>query len=548
MRRVLGRIGRLARKVCGAAGLALLCGLPAEAVDRSLGHGVDRPAIGGVPWSSDATRGLRRDLDALLDGAPALRGAHVGFLVVDTRSGTVLYARNADDAFMPASTLKLLTGSVALAVLGPAFRLHTEALVDAPASALYLRGGGDPLLMAADLGAMARAVRAAGVTRLRDGVFIDASALESAPYPPGWSWDDLAYDYAPVVSALTVEENVVHLTVTPGASAGQRADVTGAPAPFDRRFGSPIEGCPLTHAVVVIPRAQTGEPGSPDTLDLRRDLGGCITISGTIAAGSSPETLDAAVPSASWYARAIARAALANAGVATGELAAVAGPVESADGAAFGVPAGAHVVWSHDGEPLSDLLADLWWPSDNLVAELLLRTCGRLAAAAPAPAAAPSGGVPAAVAVGSPLFGDAPGTTENGAAVERAWLRSIGVDPATLTIADGSGLSTYDRITPRALVAILQADWNGPSRDLVIDDLPLAGVRGTLQHDFIGTPAERRTFAKTGSVNHTRGLAGYLATLHHGALTFAWSVDDWMGTQADLDALRGVVLARLIGD
>jgi D-alanyl-D-alanine carboxypeptidase/D-alanyl-D-alanine-endopeptidase (penicillin-binding protein 4) len=142
----------------------------------------------------------------------------------------------------------------------------------------------------------------------------------------------------------------------------------------------------------------------------------------------------------------------------------------------------------------------------------------------------------------------APGTTEHGAAAERTWLHGIGVDPARLTIVDGSGLSAYDRITPRALTAILEADWNGPFRDLVLDDLPLAGVRGTLATSFKGSLAERRTFAKTGSLNHTRGLAGYLATLHHGALTLAWSIDDWMGSDADLDALRARVLARLIGD
>jgi D-alanyl-D-alanine carboxypeptidase/D-alanyl-D-alanine-endopeptidase (penicillin-binding protein 4) len=141
-----------------------------------------------------------------------------------------------------------------------------------------------------------------------------------------------------------------------------------------------------------------------------------------------------------------------------------------------------------------------------------------------------------------------PGTTANGVEVERAWLRGIGIDPATVTLADGSGLSSYDRITPRALVSILQADWNGPFRDVVLDDLPIAGVRGTLQRSFIGSLAERRTFAKTGSFNHTRGLAGYLATVHHGALTFAWSLDDWMGTESDLETLRARVLSRLIGD
>jgi hypothetical protein len=49
-------------------------------------------------------------------------------------------------------------------------------------------------------------------------------------------------------------------------------------------------------------------------------------------------------------------------------------------------------------------------------------------------------------------------------------------------------------------------------------------------------------------MSHVSGLAGYLATLHHGALTFAWTVDDWMGSDDELDALRARVLSRFIGD
>jgi D-alanyl-D-alanine carboxypeptidase/D-alanyl-D-alanine-endopeptidase (penicillin-binding protein 4) len=220
--------------------------------------------------------------------------------------------------------------------------------------------------------------------------------------------------------------------------------------------------------------------------------------------------------------RAIALHALQAAGITPFWVSGVAGPVELSDGA-LEVQPGSRLVWTHAGEPLSDLLADMWWPSDNLVAEQLVRAIGRRSSSLP-------------------------GATERGVAQERAWLARLGIDPGSVTIVDGSGLSSYDRLTPRALTAILQADWNGPLRDTILDDLPLAGVRGTLAKSFIGTSAAGRTFAKTGSVNHTRGLAGYLATLHHGALTFAWSVDDWMGTDADLATLRGQVLARLIDD
>jgi D-alanyl-D-alanine carboxypeptidase/D-alanyl-D-alanine-endopeptidase (penicillin-binding protein 4) len=504
-----------ARTIAVAALLAWAAGLPdrVDAVDRRLGANAAKPAASGLPWSAPSVARLNADVDALLDGTPVLRGAHVGLLALDTRSGAVLYARHADDAFQPASTLKLLTGSVALADLGPMFRFRTQAFIDPANTALSIRGGGDPLLSAPDLGELARSVQRAGIASLPLGVRVDPTAFERAPYPPGWVWDDFPYDYAPALSAAIVEENVVHLSVAPGAAAGAAVVVSGAPAPFDR-FPVPADGCPATPAVAVSVTATTAERGSTGALDLQRS-GGCIVIGGSLPLGNAPQTLDAAVVDPVWYLREIAAHALRQAGIAVA-------PDGPGDGTGS-VPLDARVVWTHDGEPLADLLADLWWPSDNLIAEMLLK------------------------AVGGKHSGD-PARAENGIAAERAWLTRIGVDPAAVTLADGSGLSTYDRFTPRALGAVLQADWNGPYRNLILDDLPLAGVRGTLRDSLRGSLAQGRTFAKSGSMNHVRGLAGYLATLHHGALTFAWTVDDWMGSDDDLDALRARVLSRFIGD
>jgi D-alanyl-D-alanine carboxypeptidase/D-alanyl-D-alanine-endopeptidase (penicillin-binding protein 4) len=504
-----------ARALAAAALVACIAGMPdrAVAVDRRLGANVVKPAAAGLPWSPESVARLNADIDALLDGAAVLRGAHVGLLAIDTRSGSVVYARHAADAFQPASTLKLLTGSVALADLGPDYRFRTQAFIDPANTSLTIRAGGDPLLSAADVGALARSVLRAGVAALPLGVRVDPSAFDLAPYPPGWVWDDFPYDYAPALSAATVEENVVHLSVAPGPVPGAPVVVTGAPKPFER-FALPADGCPGTPAVAVSVSATTADRDSAAALDLER-TGGCIAVVGSLPVGSAVQTLDAAVPSPAWYLRELALYALGQAGIAV--------PPGSAGDGTGNLPPSARVVWNHDGEPLADLLADLWWPSDNLIAELLLK------------------------AVGSRQGGN-PGTTANGIGAERAWLTQIGVDPATVTLADGSGLSTYDRLTPRALGAILQADWNGPYRNLILDDLPLAGARGTLRSSLRGSLAQERTFAKSGSMNHVRGLAGYLATLRHGALTFAWTVDDWIGSDDELDALRARVLSRFIGD
>ncbi|MEA2720114.1 MAG: hypothetical protein QOJ39_1978, partial [Candidatus Eremiobacteraeota bacterium] len=385
---------------------------------------------------------------------------------------------------------------------------------------LVLRGGGDPFLNAADLDAAAEAVARAGIARVARGVAIDDSRYETPGYPPGWSWDDFPFAYAPVVSALSFEENVVHLTVTPGPAAGAPATVSAAP------FGvvaAPPDGCQPGVGVRLVPNVLTGAASAKDTADVERDRAGCIQVTGTIPLGAQPDAIDAAVVSPAAYAHDAFAAALARRGVAVSEPPAAPAPWPAAlEHRTVPAPSPrAAVLWAHDSQPLRDTLADMWVPSDNLVAELLLRELGF----------ARSG---------------APGTTEHGVAFEKNWLRALGVDADALAIADGSGLSGYDRITARDLVTVLRHDWNGPYRALVLDDLPVAGVSGTLKSAFKGTPAEKRVFAKTGTISHVSTLAGYAANRRHGAVIFAFQVDDWAGGAGALRELRGRVLSLLV--
>jgi D-alanyl-D-alanine carboxypeptidase/D-alanyl-D-alanine-endopeptidase (penicillin-binding protein 4) len=420
-----------------AAALALLA-LPALATpDRSLGANFPHPSATGAPWSPRARTHLARAIDALLAASPALRGAHVGFYALDTVHGDVLYTRAPDEAFVPASTLKLITGSYAMARLGPAFQFQTTASVDRRAGTLTVRGSGDPLIDGDVLTQLAQAVRSARVTRLPGGVQLDAGDIVTDPYPPGWAWDDLNAAYAAPRSSITYEENA--------------RDDDAEPLP-DEAFVAALDEA--LHAAGV-------------------------EVTRSFSNGSAPP--------------------------------------------------GAIPVWTYNGEPLGDLIGDCWTPSDNFIAEQLLLGVG----AASPPVATPDG----------------PGSlTARAVAAEGAWLATLGIAGSAYTIVDGSGLSSYDRLTPRDLTTVLQADWQTPQRIVFVDDLALAGVRGTLQTKFTGTSAVGRVFAKTGSMNHTRAIAGYLATQHHGAVTFAFLIDDWLGSDTDLDLLRADVFSRIIDD
>lgn len=444
--------------------------------------------------------------------APTLAGAHVGLLVVDADRGTTLYARGPDDDFVPASTLKLIVGSAALARFGPAFTFSTSVETDGSVTAgtlagnLYLRGGGDVQLTDADLDEAASAVAASGVVRVTGGVVADATRYDAPRYPPGWEIDDIPYEYAAVPSALGMDLNVAHVRVLPG-------DAPGAP--------TTLQVSPQSDVLTVENASITGSPASQDTTDLLRpwDRPGTVVVTGRYPLGAPPsDDLTPALPDpARFTADRFQRALSAHGVTVTGELSAGA------------TPPGARGLWTHRSKPLRALLRDFWPPSTNLLGEQLLEELG-----AQAPPAS---------------FGD---TRARGLAAERVWLRSIGVDPGTLTLVDGSGLSSYDRVTPRALADVLVADWRGPQRATVLAALPVAGTSGTLSNLFGQPPLRGAIVAKTGSMNHARLLAGYARTQGGRTLVFGLMIDEWTGDSAGaeraLDAARAKMLAALVED
>ncbi|MDE2571786.1 MAG: D-alanyl-D-alanine carboxypeptidase/D-alanyl-D-alanine-endopeptidase, partial [bacterium] len=245
---------------------------------------------------------------------PALVGAHIGVAVLDPSGGTLLYGHDADGAYIPASTLKLLTAATGLSVLGSGFRPRT--LLQAAGAihngvldgTLYLVGGGDPLLAESDLATAAAALRVAGVTEIRS-LAVDQSAFSGSPYGDGWSWEDLAAYYAPPITALALEENALDVDVMPGASAGAPATVR-----VEEAYGAPFFQDDAT----------TGPSGSPPTADchLAPDASS-VRVSGSVPLGGATVRQGCAVLDPSAFAAAALAGALQAHGVRVDALAGV---------------------------------------------------------------------------------------------------------------------------------------------------------------------------------------------------------------------------------
>jgi D-alanyl-D-alanine carboxypeptidase/D-alanyl-D-alanine-endopeptidase (penicillin-binding protein 4) len=137
--------------------------------------------------------------------------------------------------------------------------------------------------------------------------------------------------------------------------------------------------------------------------------------------------------------------------------------------------------------------------SDNHIAETLLRIIGE--------------------------GGGHPGTDGAGIAVEEHELAKLGVPRDRMTVYDGSGLAPSDRIMPLSLAKLLSAEARGPGGDLFVRSLPLVGVEGTVKHHDLHA-ALGRARAKSGHIENVNGLAGTIATAHHGRVAFAFVVND----------------------
>ncbi len=443
---------------------------------------------------------------ALLAAAPGdlPPGTRLGLLVVDAE-GRELVAERPDERFVPASNAKLFTAAAAFATLDTAAPdAASGATVRIEGRDVVLAGHGDARLSSAPdcrvdcLAELARAVAAR--TRVVRDVIGDDTAFPDERWPAGMSWNNMAGRYGTAISALTVDDNVIAVTVTPGARDGAAATVTG-------------DGYYRVESRVVTgdARASLGATRLPGS-DLLR-------VVGTVPAGA-PTTLSVAVDDpahrAAWRLAALLRAARVR---VTGRVTVRHRPLADADdparrggGPVARVPEPATLA-RLTPRPLAEDLRATMKASQNLHAELLLRRVG---------------------AVGGS------GSVADGQAAVRALLDRAGVGRAATDFADGSGMSNYDRITPRAAVALLRWTQAQPWGAAFRDTLPVGAVDGTLARRFAGTPLAGKVFAKTGSLNAANALSGFLVAASGRTLTFSALANDMAG---DASATRAIDLA-----
>jgi len=399
---------------------------------------------------------------------PHMRGAEVAVVVQSAETGSVLYERNADTPMIPASNMKVVTGAAALAVLGPDYRFDTKLYADGVVSGPVLDGNlcvvgfGDPSLVSEELWKLAESVRVLGITRVTEDLVLDASIFDSmSTTSETVASGDRAYHAR--TGALSLNFNAIAVHTTPGPSSGDPAFVTLAPA---------------TAFVELRNETTTGGPRSSSTLSVRRtfeDGKNVVTVSGRVPAGSGMRVHYRSLEDGLGYFGTVFKEFLAYAGVV------VEGDVRAGE-----LPEGSILIKRHESKPLSLIVRDLNKFSNNFVAEQLVK------------------------AMGLEVHGR-PGTTEAGVRVLHEHVRTAGALEGSFHIEDGSGFSRENRMTVRALAAVIQGALDDFSTSYeFVASLSVSGTDGTLE-DRMGYAELRQSVrAKTGLLDGVTAISGVM--------------------------------------
>ena len=421
---------------------------------------------------------LTHRLDSLLND-PLLKTSEVGIAVSDLTTGESLFQYQGEKLYRPASTEKVVTSVTALATLGTDYTMKTRLQYtgnienDTLKGNLYLVGGFDPELMDEDLDSLVDAIAQSGIRYIADTLAADVSMTDSVYWGSGWSWDDVPASFQPYMSPLMLNRGCVEVTVIP-----------------TRKDSLPEVLCvPASDYYQVDNDAVSHQPQAGKLKITRNWLhhGNLIHVSGN-ASRKTTGTLSVYNSKEFFFHTFTQR--LKNKGIEAKNIAFADCP--SGDSLTVVTP-----LFTLN-RPIGEVLKQMMKESDNLCAESMFYHLAMNHAQ-------------------KKRVSDDDGTD----AVNHFIKDSLGLNPESYKIVDGSGISLYNYISPRLLLEYLEYAYHHPHifRPFY-ESLPIAGVDGTLEHRMKKTRAYKKVHAKTGSVTGVSSLAGYAKASNGHLLAF----------------------------
>ncbi len=418
----------------------------------------------------------------------------VGIMVRSADTGKTVFRYNSKKPLIPASNNKILSSSAALSILGKDFRFKTKFYLGGGIHSgvahggLYVEGFGDPTIDISDLREIAGKIKALGINKIDGGIYLDGSYFDDTHYAEGWDpkWFDKSF--CPPVTAILFNHNLATIKISASSVRGAPGIVKTEPAGFP----FPIKNNVST---------SLKKSGMTVKYNKRNEL----IISGLISSRRRTEIRRIPVPDPFFYFGGVLKQVLEENGIA------VSGTIERAR-----VPKWSGKILTHYSEPLGIILREYNKESVNIIGESIVK------------------------AIGAEVFGT-PGSWKFGTQAIEDHLGKIGLD-GDFSVADGSGLSRLNRISPENITRVLSNIYEDPDiSQEFISSLPIAGVDGTLKRRF--HKLKGKVYAKTGYLGGARSLSGYVFAQNGQTYIFS-IISNGMG--ARIKKLQNLLLRELV--
>ncbi len=438
---------------------------------------------------------LRDQLEDLFND-PNFSDAYWGVVIKSLKTGEIIYKRNADKLFYPASDMKLFTTSASLLLLGSDYKYVTQIFTNGDITDstlngdLIILGSGDPTLSNRFTGGTttkifedwADTLISKGIKNVSGNLIGDNSSFDDLGLGRGWAWDNESDWFSAPSSAISFNDNTVEIDVKPS----------------ELNFPAIVTVVPNTSYVNIIPKVITVDGNTRTEINVTRQQGtGLITVLGRININDKKYIDHVAIENPVMYALTVMKETFLKKGITIdGYL------TDIKNFSKHILPENLVPLIKHRSVPLYEIIKETNKNSNNFYAEQLLKT------------------------LGLEIFNY--GTAENGVKACRELFNNMGINPDNMVMADGSGLSRLNLVTPRQIVNLLSYMYKTNEFDKFYSSLPIAGVDGTLVNRMRKTNAENNVRAKGGYNIGASSLSGYLRTVSGEPIVFSMIVNNYL--------------------
>jgi D-alanyl-D-alanine carboxypeptidase/D-alanyl-D-alanine-endopeptidase (penicillin-binding protein 4) len=402
-----------------------------------------------------------------------LKGASIGFCVMDVKTSEVIQESNSKQQLIPASTLKIVTTTAALHLLGNNFRYSTKLMYSGTLNAsgslngdLIIVGSGDPTLQSEKFGAgsvtdfWAQKLKEKGIKEVKGAIIGDASCFERS-IADDWIWADIGNYFGAVPCGLSYRDNKFKIVFNTGTNGSRTSIQKTEPNYLEIKY---------------VLKNEVTSKGSEDEAYVYGDpFGFEKIIKGTLPTNKLNYEVEAALPDPALLCAEHLYNSLNKIGILC-QKNKITSRYEKADSITL------NLLFTHYSPTLDKIIYHTNLSSNNLYCESLLKTLGK-------------------------------GSSAKGIEVIKKHFTERGLDIDQLYMVDGSGLSRANTITPLFEAQLLSKIYKDSTCFRIIhNSLPIAGKNGSMSNIGKGTFIENNLHAKTGYVKRCRAYCGYVKT------------------------------------